>query len=277
MGHHLGRAVTASVPRPVVEPALLNGAGARTRWTNLGFWKDATSYPEAAAELARRVGKAAKLGPGDVVLDLACGHGDSLIMWVREFGVAKVVGIEPDPALVVEVTARIQALGLGDRIVLRAEKAEWLVPHLVCPGVTAVVCVDAAYHFHTRTDWLTTLAKDLPKGTRLGLSDLFGSSRARRSKRIRAMLLGAGIPFDNLWSPQDAEPVMADAGWDCDRLVRCGPQVFGGFVRWARRSALRLLMRPSQGGWRALGTAVAIAVGARRERLEYGIVAARRR
>lgn len=269
--------MTASPPRPVVDPALLNGGDSRTRWTNLGFWKDATTYPEAAAELARRVGKAAKLGPGDVVLDLACGHGDSLLMWVREFDVAKVVGIEPDPALVVEVTARIKALGLGDRIVLRAEKAEWLVPSQVCPGVTAVVCVDAAYHFDKRTDWLKALAKDLPANTRLGFCDLFGSNRARRSKRIRAMLLGAGIPLENLWSPQDAEPVLADCGWHCDRLVRCGPQVLGGFARHARRRLLRLLARPGQGGWRALGTAVAIAIGARKERLDYGIIAARRR
>lgn len=269
--------MNAVVPRPVVDPALLNGAGALTRWANLGFWKDATTYPEAAAELARRVGKAAKLGPGDVVLDLACGHGDSLLMWVREFNVAKVVGIEPDPALVVEVTARIKALGLGDRIVLRSEKAEWLVPRQVCPDVTAVVCVDAAYHFETRETWLRSLAKDLPSGTRLGFSDLFGSNRARRSKRIRAMLLGAGIPLANLWSPQDAEPVLADAGWHCDRLLRCGPQVFGGFARFARRRLLRLLTRPGQGGWRALATAVALTLAARDERLEYGIVTARRR
>ena len=269
--------MTAAIPRPVVEPALLNGAGALTRWANLGFWMDATTYPEAAAELARRVGRAAKLGPGDVVLDLACGHGDSLLMWVREFDVAKVVGIEPDPALVVEVTARIKALGLGDRIILRSEKAEWLVPSQVCPGVTAVVCVDAAYHFETRETWLKALAKDLPAGTRLGFSDLFGSSRARRSKRIRAMLAGAGIPLENLWSPQDAEPVLADAGWNCERLVRCGPQVLGGFARFVRRTALRMLARPGQGGWRALGTAIAISVAARDERLEYGIVTARRR
>ena len=90
----------SSTPRPVVDPALLNSVGSGARWTNLGFWREARTYEEAATELARRVGRAAGLGPNDVVLDVACGYGDSLALWGRAFGVKRAIRIEPDPPVV---------------------------------------------------------------------------------------------------------------------------------------------------------------------------------
>lgn len=262
------------IPRPVVDPALLNGPGANTAWANLGFWRDAASYPEAAAELARRVGRAAKLGPDDVVLDLACGYGDSLAMWVREFGVQRAVGVETDPAVVVDATARVRGWHLSDRISLRSEAAEYVTVREICPNVTAVVCVDAAYHFVTRAKWLKELAKELPKGTKLALADLLVSPRGEQSHRIRTMAAGVGIPKENLWTAFDVEPVLSDAGFRVERMVRCGPEVLGGFATFTFKRAGVWLREPRRGGWRALATAAAIAVGRRRERLDYAIISA---
>jgi cyclopropane fatty-acyl-phospholipid synthase-like methyltransferase len=266
--------MTPAVPRPVVDPALLNGPGALTQWANLGFWKGTTTYAEAAAELARRVGLAAKLGPDDVVLDLACGFGDSLAMWVREFGVARVVGVETDPAVVVDATARVRGWQLADRIALRCEAAEYVTVAQTCPNVTAVVCVDAAYHFVTRARWLKELAKELPKGTRLALADLLVSPRGERSHRIRTMAAASGIPKENLWTAFDVEPVLSDAGFRLERMVRCGNDVLGGFARHALRRAGQWVQEPGRGGWRALATAAAIGVARRRERLDYAIISA---
>lgn len=266
--------MTSPTTRPVIEPALLNGAGSLTRWANLGFWRDAPAYPEAAAELARRVGRAIGLAPGDVVLDVACGYADSCAMWVREFGVAKVVGVEPDPAVVVDATARIQGWHLADRVAMRRTSAEWVVMRETCPGVTAVVCVDAAYHFDTRRTWLKALAQDLPKGTRLGLADLLFTTAGERSHRVRAFARRAGIPRENLWTAHDVEPTLGDTGFRVLRMVRCGPEVLGGFARFGMRSAARWLRRPADGGWRALATAAALAYGGRRGWLDYAIISA---
>jgi len=262
-------------PRPAVDPALLNGARADTRWANLGFWRGTRSYPDAAAMLAHRVGRAAGLGPGDVVLDLACGLADSCALWIREFGVARVVGVEPDPLVVAEATARVKAWGLADRIVLRRERAEWVQPALAIPGITAIVCVDGAYHFHARASWLRALARDVPIGTRLGLADLLVTTRGRRSARLLATAARAGIPAENLWTASDVEPALGDCGWRLDRLVRCGREVLGGFAAHARRHWPRWILRPAAGGWRALGTAAAILAAGVDRRLDYAIIAAR--
>jgi len=269
--------MTAPTPRPLLDPGLLNGPGTLTRWSNLGYWNEPRSYPEAAAELARRVGRAVKLGPEDVVLDIACGFGDSCELWVKEFGVKRVVGVEPDPALVLEATARMKRLGLADRIVFRSDRAEWLIPSRVCPGVTVVMCIDASYFFNTRQSWLKALAADVPSGTRLGLADLCFGFHGRRNDSVLRAIDAAGIPRANCWTPHEIEPVLADNGWRSDKLVRCGPEVLSGFARHALRKLPRLAMNPGRGGWRALKVAAGIARFRGLAGLDYAIVGATRR
>lgn len=269
--------MTARTPRPVVDATLLNSPGSGAQWTNLGFWREARTYEAAATDLARRAGQAARLGPGDVVLDIACGHGDSLALWVKEFGVKRAIGVEPDPALVLATQERVNAWGLRDRITLRRGEAETLEVARDFPGVTAVVCIDAAYHFDTRAKWLKRLGNGVAPGTRLGLADLLIPYRTRASRGVAEIARRAEIPSDNLWSAQDVEPVLAEAGWVLDRMVRCGADVLGGFSRFAFRSALRWAARPRSGGWRALATGVGIAGAGRGGRLDYTIIAATKR
>lgn len=298
----------SSTPRAVVDPALLNGTGAATRWANLGYWRVADtedghastparasraahSYAEAAATLARRVGRAVSLGEGDAVLDVGCGHGDSLMLWVREFGVRRAVGVEPDAAVVAAANARLRAAGLSSRaevVQSRAEESGTLLalipppppspppsPSILAPQL-AVLCVDAAYHFATRRSWLTHLARAVPAGTRLGLADLLVTRRALRGTAVRRFAARAGIPDANLWTAHDVEPLLADCGWILERLVRCGPEVLTGYARFAARTAGRLALAPGRGGWRALGTAAAIATLGVGTTLDYGIISARR-
>jgi SAM-dependent methyltransferase len=271
---HLHRTVTNLKPPAPVDPRLLNRAADGPRWSNLGFWRSTRDYPEAAESLARRVGQAAGLSAGDVVVDFACGHGDSLALWVREFGVARVVGLEADHAIAAIARRRVIGWGLSDRITVRTATAESIVPEADAPGATAVVCVDAAYHFQTRDAWLTRLAAGFAPGTRLGFADLLVSRRARRGRRIVALARRAAIPEENLWVAEEVEPILSECGIVLDRLVRCGNEVLGGFARHASRSAPYWLLRPDLGGWRALGTALAIATTGRGGRLDYALISA---
>ncbi|MFM8781028.1 MAG: SAM-dependent methyltransferase, partial [Gemmatimonadota bacterium] len=189
-------------PRPVVDPALLN-ATATTRWTNLGWWEaDVRDYATAARALATRVGEAAELRAGDVVVDMACGYGDSLAHWVTAFGVARVVGVEPDPAVSAAVRARIAAWGLADRITVITATAETFDLAVHVPDATAIVCVDAAYHFRSRGAWLARIAESAPSGTRIGFSDL-----AVRDAAV---------------SPQATMPPRTDATTGAPRALRWG-------------------------------------------------------
>jgi SAM-dependent methyltransferase len=264
--------------QPAVHPALLNAPPGLTEWTNLGFWHPESSYADAAAELARRVGRAARLTDGDMVIDFACGFGDSLRLWVQEFGAAEVVGVEPDPAVCARVEQRIRDWGLADRIRICRATAESFLPKDHAPDATAVVCVDAAYHFQTRGVWLRGLAQRLPPGTRIGFSDItISRTAARGSRRARTARVAAraGIPEENLWTLGEIETTCADLGILTDGIDRCGTAVLGGFVRFAYRSSLRFLLARREGGHRVLGAAAAIAAARSKGDLGYAVVAAR--
>lgn len=58
----------------------------------------------------------AKVGPGDVVMDLGSGDGRIPIAAVKDFGAALGVGIELDHQRVLEARANAEAAGVGDRV-----------------------------------------------------------------------------------------------------------------------------------------------------------------
>lgn len=212
-----------------MDPAHLNAPGTDAMWTNLGYWPGAHSYGEAARALACRVGHAAHLRAGDIVLDYACGYGDSLRLWITEFGVARVIGVEPDPAVVARVQQRIAAWGLSDRITMIAARAEDVMPSELVPRPTAVVCVDAAYHFESRRDWLTRVIRALPPHGRLGLADLVFSPKAATSWRISKLAQFSHIPLKNFETAEQMEDAMIDAGAQIAWSECAGEGVLDGF------------------------------------------------
>jgi len=65
-------------------------------------------------KVVERMLELAKVGRNDVVYDLGSGDGRIVIMAAQKFG-AQAVGVELDPKLFRESSARIQKLGLGEK------------------------------------------------------------------------------------------------------------------------------------------------------------------
>lgn len=225
---------------------------------NLGWWTATSVYADAAAALARQVGYAARLTTGDQVLDVGCGAGDSTALWIREFGAARVTGIEPNLSVAERARRRIERWELDGRITIDARSAESFDDPDALAPMTAVVSVDAAYHIETRAHWLRLLGTSCGPGTRLGLFDVALRDAADRA-RFGGAARRAGIPEANLWSVDEIVPTLTTAGFTDISVQRCETEVFAGFVRFARRTAFRLATHPGQGGWRALGTAMMLA------------------
>jgi demethylmenaquinone methyltransferase/2-methoxy-6-polyprenyl-1,4-benzoquinol methylase len=62
-------------------------------------------------------------GPGDTVLDVACGTGAVALELARRHG-CRVVGIDQSPEMLAEAQRRVEAAGLGGRVELREGRAE---------------------------------------------------------------------------------------------------------------------------------------------------------
>lgn len=220
-------------------------------WANLGWWTGASGYRSAAETLAQRVGSACHLSSDDVVVDYACGFGDSLRMWIDAFGVRRVVGVEPDARTVRVAKSRVAAWGLSERVEVVAGRAENLSPRQLAEDATAVVCVDAAYHFRTRAAWLANIGTDLPLGGRLAWSDLAVSAAASAAFGVRAAARLVGIPQANLGDCEAMRAAAIAAGLHDVRLETCGEAVLDGFVqaqepRGIRPALTRMLLRPAR-------------------------------
>jgi SAM-dependent methyltransferase len=207
---------TASSRYRPLEPRVFNG-GAASTWINLGLWPaargdggaeaegedragraqpqlgedGATAYAAACRSLALSVARAGRLGPGHRVLDVGCGCGDSLALWL-ELGVAEAVGVN--------VTASECALA---RLRLEAAGVEPARGSVVCADGIAfverggarfdrVVSVDALYHLDTRRRFLTSLLGASPGAGRFAAADTFGSADLVPLDTLRTGSCGSG-------------------------------------------------------------------------------------
>jgi len=69
----------------------------------------------------RKLLKLARTTKRDVFYDLGCGRGQLCVVAVTEFGVKKAVGIEMHAGRAAKAAARVEELGLSDRIEIRNE------------------------------------------------------------------------------------------------------------------------------------------------------------
>ena len=246
-------------------------------WTNLGYWlpsfpldeaetvahRRQREYRVAASELARRVGAAAQLHRDDVVVDYACGFGDSLPLWVELFDAKRVVGVEPDPSVCELLESRIREWGLEGRVRVHNAPAELAPPRTVAPDVSAVVCVDAAYHFETRATWLQSVAESLPEGGRVAFSDLLWASSEPPGAISRAVARQLRIEPQNLVGEQALLAELRDCGLEPLASERCGNAVLDGFVRGAPRGSVAVTVTRAMLHWLR-----------RSRRLDYTVTAA---
>ncbi len=237
----------------IADPALLNGREGAT-WTNLGDWSQDALYPHAAEALARRVGQAARLSRGQAVLDAGCGAADSCALWLREFGVASVVGVDTDDQAIALARRNLARWRFERQITLVPGSATQVAP---TPGrlFDAVVSVDAAYHFAPRDRFLAAAARCLRPGGALALTDLVVVPSSSDHDRLQRLAQASGIPQGNLWDQAHYERALSLAGFRDVRLERLDTEVLRGFTRWALRTLPRLARHKARGGWRVLGTA----------------------
>jgi hypothetical protein len=73
-------------------------------------------YSPTPADAVAAMLKLANVGPGDVVYDLGSGDGRIVIAAVRQFGAAKGIGVDIDPARVADAIDNASRAGVADRV-----------------------------------------------------------------------------------------------------------------------------------------------------------------
>ena len=203
--------------------------GHPTLWGNLGDWRHASEYVEAARALARRLGEAADLGPGQRMVDLGSGAGDQLRMWVEGFGVEHVTAVELDPGLARRARERVRAWGLDPRVKVltgEATTAGW-----TDDVVDRVVALDSAYFFESRETLLQRCSAALrPEGV-LALTDLLLGDGVPARVAV-ALAPFFGVQKGELLTAEHYRARFAEHGFDDVHIHDCTDDVLGGFARW---------------------------------------------
>ncbi|GJN94148.1 hypothetical protein Rhopal_007222-T1 [Rhodotorula paludigena] len=256
------RAVSA-FPREIygdddADALLLNIDEPRSRWFNMGYWtaRPRTTFPEAAAELCRRVALAAGLSSGQRVCEVGYGSGESTLLLEREFAPASYLGYTSLAREQRAAVLRANREGIDqDRFELRQGDAVQELAQLPPGSFDAVLAVDCAYHFNTRTSFLSSAHRILAPSGSLALTDLLlpHSLPWHDLVLLRLLFYLAGCPFSNFVSPATYRAQLVAAGFDASsiELHDISADVWPGFCAFVqgRDKSMGAVLGK---GWRAL-------------------------
>ncbi len=271
---------------PTAERALLHRGGRPGTWGSLGLWQDGVDdYAPACESLARAVGQAAGIQPGDRVLSLGCGAGDELLLWLRAFGAAEVCGLERDAALVAAARERLSrsTLPAGTRVQVLAGDAAALATRAqpgtgpdagLAPPFDRIVCVDAAYHVSPRTPFLRAVRALLRPGGRFALTDLTLGPPRRAGWRLllRGAAALAQVPLADLLPLPAQAARLREAGF-CEVQARAlDAAVLEGFARYVHAQGSRLALTGLHPDWRRVALTARLIGPCRAAGLGYALL-----
>ena len=145
--------------------------GEESLFINFGYWKDdPATLDEASRDLARLAARSADFNPSDVVVDCGPGYGDQDILWVNEFGVKHITGINVAAEQIAIATRRSEEAGLADRI--DYVHASAIALPLEDQSCTKVVALESAFHFPSRVDFFSEALRVLEPGGQLVTADI---------------------------------------------------------------------------------------------------------
>jgi len=245
-----------------------------TAWSNLGYWRNAPRYPDAAKALARLLADAVALAPEDRVLDLGFGMGEQLRLWHAQYSVRSLIGVNPSASQ--NAVARSQP-GV-DGFQLLQTRVEDALPLPDAPPFDKVLALDCAYHFAPRAPTLQAIAASLAPGGCLGLTDLYlpRPPGLAAAARLRGMCALSRIPYPNLMGQEAYRRQLAEAGLELQRFEDITADVFAPFARWWRTYAQQHRL-PLRDRLKFAATARFLAEAAARETLGYALVVAKRK
>ncbi len=179
-------------------------------YSNFGFWTSSTRVGAHGDALVDRLLGLAPSARGRV-LDVACGQGGTTRRLASHFSPSRVTAVNlfPDQLR----AARDRAPGCRFVQMDAARLA------LVDDCFDLVVCVEAAFHFETRAEFLRQSFRALKPGGHLVLSDILVTGPS------------VEIPDENVVSRAEYERLFEDAGFATPAIVACRDRTWVPFRR----------------------------------------------
>lgn len=144
------------------------------KFLNLGYWKDGVENHESAAvAMVDLIAETAQLKKGQNVLDVGCGFGETSIHLAAHYGV-NVHGLDLNPKQIQAAKDKAKTLDPEQqkRLHFQQGSATELMDYVEAHCFDAIVCIESAFHYRTRTDFLAQAHSVLKPGGSIVLADL---------------------------------------------------------------------------------------------------------
>ncbi|GAA5315817.1 MAG: class I SAM-dependent methyltransferase [Candidatus Pelagadaptatus aseana] len=208
-------------------------------WGNLGYWHNCDDYSGACREMALLLGARVGLTSSSVVLDAGFGCGDQLLLWLQQFRVQRLFGVNYSRSQTAYAGQRIRQAQLASRADLRqgcvGRGDIWAAAS--GQSVDRVVALDCAYHFPSRAEFLKRSSELLPAGGRMGLTDfVLGEGYTGAAALVaRGMFRLSQIPGSNMVSQQTYHDDLAGAGFGAIEFEDISAHVMPAFRFWLQQ------------------------------------------
>ncbi|CCK75476.1 methyltransferase-like protein [Oleispira antarctica RB-8] len=216
-------------------------------WGNLGYWQPGNDYSMACEGLARQLAAAVDLNPDSRVLDAGFGCGDQLLLWLRDYHIEYLCGINYSISQTELAQQRLSHAGYHDAannihqsdVTVLSESTE-----VTTKNINTVLALDCAYHFPSRKKFINDSYKILKHASNddnktIGFTDIILAETAAGNKIswekrlfLNIMLRLSQIPQHNIMTLSEYENQLKQAGFEHVVSQDISDQVFLPFGHW---------------------------------------------